>query len=394
MKNHKTQVVIIGGGPAGLMLSHTLDLLGIDNIVLERQSREYVQKRIRAGVLEAGSVKFIRDVGLGENMDKNGHEHDGVLIEWQDKPDFLIDTQKYTGKRMMAYGQTALTIDLYNAREKAGGAILDNATDVQPHDITTERPYVTFTHKDEKKRIDCDFICACDGYHGVGRQSIPSSVRKEYEMVYPFGWLGVMVEKPPLKDFIYAYHQKGFALAAQRNPNLSRYYIQVPNGADINEWDDDRFWEDLKSRFSKETADQIQTGPTIEKSIAPLRSFVSEPMRYGNLFLCGDAAHIVPPTGAKGLNLAMSDVFYMQRALEQHYNKNNDNYLESYSEMALRRVWSASQISWYLTKLLHTFPDSPEFEQKLQSHNYDHLLASEATKKWLCELYVGLPYEN
>jgi len=390
----KTQVAIVGGGPAGMLLSHILQHHGIDSVVLERQSKAYVLQRIRAGVLEAGSVRLLREYGLGDRMDREGHEHDGVAIVWQDRPRFLIDTQKYVGQRMMAYGQTAITEDLYAAREAAGQVIVDEAADVQPRDLTTGRPFVTYEKDGTTHRVDCDFVAGCDGFHGVCRQAIPDDVLRTYDRVYPFGWLGIMSETPPLPDFVYAQHERGFALAAQRNPMLSRYYVQVPNGTEIADWPDDRFWAELKARFPDDVAAEIVTGPSIEKSIAPLRSFVAEPMRHGRLFLAGDAAHIVPPTGAKGLNLAFSDVFYLSRAFDRHYNAGDDGYLDCYSEMALRRVWGAERLSWWLTMLLHTFPEDTPFDRRLRENEFDHLCASDRAAEALCEQYIGLPFED
>ncbi len=392
--NQRSRVVIIGGGPAGLLLSHMLDLIGIDNIVLERQSKAHVLSRIRAGVLEAGSVKLLRDLGLGERMDRDGKPKDGTAIVWQDKPDFFIDTARWTGKQMMAWGQTAITEDLYAARERDGGNIVNEARDVALHDIDSGDPYVTYVHEGKACRVDCDFIAGCDGFHGPSRQAIPASVLRTFERTYPFGWLGIMVERPPLEDFIYAYHEKGFALAAQRNPMLSRYYVQVDIDDDIADWPDDRFWQTFLDRFPPQLGSKVVTGPSIEKSIAPLRSFVAEPMRHGRLLLAGDAAHIVPPTGAKGLNLAFSDVYYLSRALERHYKARDDHYLDSYSEMTLRRVWSAENLSWRLTKLLHVFPGEDPFDQKIRQNDYDVLLTSEPAQQALAYEYIGLPFED
>ena len=390
----RTQVAIIGGGPAGLLLSHMLDLEGIDSIVLERQSKAHVLQRIRAGVLEHGTVQLLRDAGLGARMDRDGHPHDGTFIAWQNRPLFLIDTKKHTGKQMMAYGQTAITEDLYRARKAHGGIILDQAANVTLTALDTDAPSVSFERADKSYAINCDFVAGCDGFHGVCRQSIPESVIRTFERVYPFGWLGIMSETPPLPDIIYARHERGFALASQRSPMLSRYYIQCPLDTDVAAWPDARFWTELKARFPADIAERIVTGPSIEKSIAPLRSFVAEPMRYGRLLLAGDAAHIVPPTGAKGLNLAVSDVFYLQRAFVHHYRYGDDRYLDAYSAMALRRVWGAERLSWWLTKLLHTFSDREDFDARVNQDEFDFLLRSEAAQAALAQQYVGLPFED
>lgn len=394
MKTTKTQIVIIGGGPAGLTLSHILDQHQIDNIVLERKSKEYVLGRIRAGVLEAGSAQLLRDIGLGERMDREGKSKDGTMIVWQNKPDFFIDTKKWTGKQMMAYGQTDITRDLYEAREAAGANIVNEAIDVALHDIDSDAPWVSYEKDGQQHRVDCDYIVGCDGFHGPSRQAIPASVRKEYERVYPFGWLGILVERPPVGEFIYAYHKEGMAMAAMRNPMLSRYYVQVPVSDKIEDWSDQRFWDTLLHRFPDDLASKIQTGPSIEKSIAPLRSFVSEPLRYGRLFLAGDAGHIVPPTGAKGLNLAFGDVYYLSRAFRTFYQEKSEHYLDNYSEMALRRVWAAENTSWKLTKLLHYFPGEEEFDQKIRENDYELLLNSEDHQRALACEYVGLPFED
>jgi p-hydroxybenzoate 3-monooxygenase len=388
----RTQVAIIGAGPAGLLLSHILDRNGIDSIVLERQTRAHVLERIRAGVLEAGTIALLREVGLGERMDRDGHPHDGAWIAWEGRPRFLIDTRKHTGKPMMAYGQTAITEDLFAARDAAGGKIVDEAADVRLHDLTSDRPYVTYEKGGKALRVDCDYVAGCDGYHGVSRASIPGDVLKTYEKGYPFGWLGIMSETPPYPDICYCQHSRGFALASQRGPMLSRYYVQCDLDDKIDDWPDDRFWEEFLARCPKDMAESIVTGPSIEKSIAPLRSFVAEPMRYGRLFLAGDAAHIVPPTGAKGLNLAVSDVFYLSRALIEAYRKGNAAYLDSYSETALRRVWGAARMSWWLTTLLHRFPNETSFDEQMRLSQFDYLHASEHAAATLAEQYVGLPY--
>jgi len=389
----RTQVAIIGGGPAGLLLSHILDRNGIDSIVLEARSRQHVLRRIRAGVLEAGTVDLLRAVGLGERMDREGHPHDGSAIAWQGRDRFFIDTRKFSGKSMMAYGQTAITEDLYAARDAAGGQIVDQASNVHLHDLTSARAYVTYEKNGQIHRIDCDYVAGCDGYHGVSRSSIPAAVLRTYEKSYPFGWLGIMSQTPPFPDLCYCYHSRGFALASMRNPMLSRYYIQCGLDARLQDWPDERFWQEFKARCPPDMAEAIVTGPSIEKSIAPLRSFVAAPMRYGALFLAGDAAHIVPPTGAKGLNLAVSDVFYLSRALAQTCRTGKTHYLDCYSDMALRRVWSAARLSWWLTMLLHRFPGETPFEEQMRTNQFDYLHASEHAQASLAEQYVGLPFE-
>ena len=390
----RTQVAIIGGGPAGLLLSHILHRNGIESIVLERQTRGHVLERIRAGVLEAGTVALLREVGLSARMDREGHPHDGSAIAWEDRPRFFIDTKKYTGKAMMAYGQTAITEDLYAARDAAGGQVIDEAADVQLHELTSLRPYVTYQKHGAVHRVDCDYVAGCDGYHGVSRASIPAAVVKTYDKGYPFGWLGIMSQTPPYPDVCYCYHHRGFALASMRNPMLSRYYIQCSLDAKLEDWPDERFWSEFKARCPKDMADSIVTGPSIEKSIAPLRSFVAEPMRYGQLFLAGDAAHIVPPTGAKGLNLAVSDVFYLSRAITETYRTAKTHYLDCYSDMALRRVWGAARMSWWLTMLLHRFPGETPFEEQMRLNQFDYLQASEHAQASLAEQYVGLQFED
>jgi p-hydroxybenzoate 3-monooxygenase len=390
----RTQVAIIGGGPAGLLLSHMLDREGIDSIVLERQSRAHVLRRIRAGVLEAGTVELLRAVGLGERMDREGHPHDGSAIAWAGRARFFIDTRKYTGKRMMAYGQTAITEDLYAARDAAGGHVVDEAAEVALHELTSERPYVTYVKDGRSERIDCGYVAGCDGYHGASRQSIPASILRTFERAYPFGWLGIMSPTPPFPDLCYCYHRRGFALASMRSPMLSRYYIQCSLDDHPDDWPDERFWQEFKARCPPEMAERIVTGPSIEKSIAPLRSFVAEPMRHGRLFLAGDAAHIVPPTGAKGLNLAVSDVFYLWRGLTAALKRGDTRWLDGYSDTALRRVWGAERLSWWLTNLLHRFPDETPFDERMKENQLDYLAASEHAQASLAEQYVGLPFED
>ena len=388
-----TQVCIIGGGPSGLMLSQLLHLKGIATIVLERQSREYVLGRIRAGVLEHGFAALMREAQCGERMDKEGEIHDGFLIAHGGQVS-RVDLHKYSGgSSVVVYGQTELTRDLYAARDRMNGVVIHNAEDVQPHDLKSATPYVTYRSGDEVVRIDCDFVIGADGFHGVSRKSIPRDVLKEYEKVYPFGWLGVLSRtKPVSPELIYAKHERGFALCSLRSQVLSRYYIQVPLTDNVEDWSDEAFWAELKRRLPAEAAAQLITGPSIEKSIAPLRSFVAEPMRYGNLFLAGDAAHIVPPTGARGLNSAASDIYYLYHAMVAHYQNGDSTGLDKYSEKALARVWKAQRFSWWMTTMLHTFPDSIAYDQKLQDTDLAYLFSSEKALGSLAENYVGLPF--
>ena len=389
----KTQVCIIGGGPSGLMLSQLLHLQGIETVILERQSREYVLSRIRAGVLENGFTELMRQAQCGERMDKEGEVHDGFFIAHEGKLD-RVDLHKYSnGSSVMVYGQTELTRDLYEARDRMNGIVIHNAEEVQPHDVKSVKPYVTYRKDNAECRVDCDYVIGADGFHGVSRKSIPPDVLKEYEKVYPFGWLGVLSRtKPVSPELIYAKHDRGFALCSLRSQVLSRYYIQVPVTDSVDNWSDDAFWAELKRRLPAEVAEQLITGATIEKSIAPLRSYVAEPMRYGNLFLAGDAAHIVPPTGARGLNTAGSDIFYLYNGLVDFYKKNDATGLEQYSEKALARVWKAQRFAWWMTTMLHTFPDAPDYDQKLKEIDMSYLFSSDAALSSLAENYVGLPY--
>jgi p-hydroxybenzoate 3-monooxygenase len=392
-KQLRTQVAIIGGGPAGLLLAHMLHANGIDSIVIERQSRAHVLARIRAGVLEAGSVTLLRDLGLAQRMDRDGQVHDGIAIAWSGRGQLIVDIKKHTGKTMMTYGQTALTEDLYAARDKARGQVVDNASRVELHDVTGLRPQVTLEWERERLSVDCDYIAGCDGSHGVCRPSIPAELQRTHEKAYPFGWLGVMSQTPPYKDVAYCYHERGFALASMRAPKLSRYYIQCEPGTELEDWPDERFWEEFKARCPAEMANAIVTGTSIEKSIAPLRSFVSEPMQYGRLFLAGDAAHIVPPTGAKGLNLAISDVHYLSRALIQAIKRNSHAHLEDYSNVALKRVWGAVRFSWWMTTLLHHFPGDTAFDERVRTNQFEYLNVSDHAQASLAEQYVGLPLD-
>jgi len=389
----KTQVCIIGGGPSGLMLSQLLHLQGIDTVVLEKHSREYVLSRIRAGVLEHGFAKLMREAQCGERMDREGEIHEGFFIAHDGRMD-RIDLHGLTGgNSVVVYGQTELTRDLYDARDRLKGKVIHNAEDVHPHDVAGKAPHVTYRAGDEIVRVDCDFVIGADGFHGVSRKSIPKSVLTEHEKVYPFGWLGVLSRtKPVSPELIYARHERGFALCSLRSQVLSRYYIQVPLTDTVEDWPDEAFWAELKRRLPPEVAARMITGPSIEKSIAPLRSFVAEPMRYGNLFLAGDAAHIVPPTGARGLNSAASDIYYLYHAMVAHYKKGDDSGLESYSAKALARVWKAQRFSWWMTTLLHTFPDRISYDQKLQQTDLEYLFSSKIAQASLAENYVGLPF--
>lgn len=389
----RTKVGIIGGGPSGLILSQLLDLKGIDNIVLEKHSREYVLSRIRAGVLEHGFAELMREAQCGERMDAEGEIHEGFFIA-ENNSKRRVDLAGHTGgNSVVVYGQTELTRDLYDAREKMGGKVIHNVEDVNLHDLDSASPSITYRDGDEVIRIECDYVIGADGFHGVSRKSIPKDVLREYEKVYPFGWLGVLSRtKPVSPELIYAKSERGFALCSLRSQVLSRYYIQVPLTDTVEDWSDDDFWAELKRRLPDDVSAVLQTGPSIEKSIAPLRSFVAEPMRYGNLFLAGDAAHIVPPTGARGLNSAASDIYYLYHAMVAHYLNGDDSGLESYSEKALARVWKAQRFSWWMTTLLHNFPDSMEYDKKLQRTEMDYLFSSEAAMTSLAENYVGLPF--
>lgn len=388
----QTDVAIIGGGPAGLLLSQLLMKAGIRTVVLERKSRDYVLSRIRAGVLEWGTVKLLEEAGVGSRMHKEGQPHDGCYLTSDDRM-IRIDFLEGCGKQVMVYGQTEVTRDLYEAQEALGATILHEVDDVALHDLQSEAPYVTFTREGAQHRLDCAFVAGCDGFHGVSRPSIPAEVRQEFEKVYPFGWLGILSRTPPVhEELIYANHTRGFALASMRNPMLSRYYIQVPLTDRVEDWSDDAFWEELRRRLPAEVAETLVTGPSIEKSIAPLRSFVCEPMQWGRLFLCGDAAHIVPPTGAKGLNLAVSDVFYLSRALKAKYHGGDGTLLASYGADALQRVWKAMRFSWSMTTMLHDFPEQSAFDRRVQRVELDTLANSAAARGILAENYTGLPY--
>lgn len=389
----KTKVGIIGGGPSGLLLSQLLHLKGIDNIVLEKHSREYVLSRIRAGVLEHGFAELMREAQCGERMDAEGEVHHGFFIS-DNGTKYRLDLAGHTGgNSVIVYGQTEVTRDLYDARDKMGGKVIHNVEDVQLHDLKGDAPHITYRDGDEVVRIDCDYIIGADGFHGPSRKSIPKDVLREYEKVYPFGWLGVLSRtKPVSPELIYAKSDRGFALCSMRSQVLSRYYIQVPLTDTVEDWSDEAFWDELKSRLPDDVAANLETGPSIEKSIAPLRSFVAEPMRYGNLFLAGDAAHIVPPTGARGLNTAASDIYYLYHALVDHYLNGDDTGIDTYSEKALARVWKTQRFSWSLTTMLHSFPDELPYDGKLKKAELEYLFSSEASMTAVAENYVGLPF--
>lgn len=388
----RTQVVIIGSGPSGLLLGQLLARAGIDTIILEQKSQAYVLGRIRAGVLEQVAVALIEDAGAGARMRREGLVHDGIEIAF-DGVRHRIDFKGLTGKTVMVYGQTEVTRDLMEARAASGAPSVYEALDVSVHDIGTDRPSVRYKKDGQSFAVDCDYVAGCDGFHGVSRRTIPESLLQVYERVYPFGWLGILVDKPPVShELIYVNHPRGFALCSMRSTTRSRYYLQCRLDEHVDDWSDEKFWEELKRRIDPRAAGALQTGPSIEKSIAPLRSFVAEPMRFGRLFVAGDAAHIVPPTGAKGLNLAASDVAYLSQALIERYGRDSNAGLDAYAERALARVWKAERFSWWMTQLLHQFPESSGFEQKMQAAELQYLFSSTAAQTALAENYVGLPY--
>lgn len=385
------QVCIIGGGPSGLLLSLLLRRAGVDAVVVEQRTRDYVLARIRAGVLEQGLCDLLREAGVGKRLDAEGFVHDGTVIAAHGRT-VHIDFRALTGKTVTIYGQTEVTRDLYDELDRTGAPVFHEAEGVDIHGADGDAPSVTFTRNGQSHRIDCDYIAGCDGFHGVSRRTIPEGVRRDYEHVYPFGWLGILSETQPLhRELVYAGSERGFALCSMRNSHLSRHYLQVPLTDRPEGWSDDAFWDELRRRLPPELAETLVTGPSIEKSIAPLRSFISEPMRWGRLFLAGDAAHIVPPTGAKGLNLAASDVYYLSRALIARY-AGDGGLLETYSATALARVWKASRFSWSMTRMLHSFPAEGEFLHRMQEAEVDYLAGSTAAQTALAENYVGLPY--
>ncbi|WP_119388503.1 4-hydroxybenzoate 3-monooxygenase [Taklimakanibacter lacteus] len=389
----RTQVAIIGSGPSGLLLGQILSGAGIANVVVDRTRRDHILARVRAGVLEQGTVRVLDQAGLGARLHNEGLIHDGFSLAF-DERDHRIDLAGLTGgKHVTVYGQTEITRDLLDARETDGMLSLYDVEDVVPHDFDGERPYVTLIHDGKPLRIDCDFIAGCDGFHGASRRAVPPSAMTCYERIYPFGWLGLLAEVPPVShELIYANHARGFALCSMRSLSRSRYYVQVPAGEKVEAWSDQRFWDELRARLPRHHAEKVTTGPSFEKSIAPLRSFVAEPMRFGRLFLVGDAAHIVPPTGAKGLNLAVGDVHYLSEGLCEHYREGSEAGLEAYSARALSRVWKAVRFSWWMTTLLHRFPEAGAFETKIQLAELDYLTHSRAAASMLAENYVGLSY--
>jgi p-hydroxybenzoate 3-monooxygenase len=388
----RTKVAIIGAGPAGLLLGQLLHHAGIDNVILERQTPDYVLGRIRAGLLEEGTVALLDEVGAGARAHREGLVHHGIELAFGGVR-HRIDMTAATGKTVMIYGQTEVTLDLMNARSAAGLTTIYEAADVQPQDFDTDHPRVSYAKDGITHEIACDFIAGCDGFHGVSRASVKPSAIQTFERVYPFGWLGILSETPPVSDeLIYSNHARGFALCTMRSTHRSRYYLQCPLDDHIEQWPDDRFWDELKRRLDQAAVDNLVTGPSIEKSIAPLRSFVAEPMRFGRMFLAGDAAHIVPPTGAKGLNLAASDVHYLSQALRQYYDEKSSTGIDRYSETALARVWKAVRFSWWMTSMLHRFPDTEGFGARIQLAELNYLVSSKAATASLSENYVGLPY--
>jgi p-hydroxybenzoate 3-monooxygenase len=389
----RTKVAIIGAGPSGLLLGQLLTNAGIDNVIVERVSGEYVLSRVRAGVLEQGMVDMLDEAGVSKRLHDEGLLHDGFNIAFRNRLHH-IDLKRLTGGRQVTvYGQTEVTRDLMEARAASGAVTCYEADGVAVHDFGGSNPHVTWTDKDGSNRLDCDFIVGCDGFHGVCRKSVPAGSIREFERVYPFGWLGLLADVPPVDDeLIYVNHDRGFALCSMRSHSRSRYYLQCSLDDKAENWSDDMFWDELRRRLPDEVAANVVTGPSFEKSIAPLRSFVAEPMRFGKMFLCGDAAHIVPPTGAKGLNLAASDVRYLFDALREFYLDGSAAGIDDYSARALRRIWKAERFSWWMTQMLHRFHDEEDFTQRIQQAELDYVLGSDAAMESLAENYVGLPY--
>jgi len=388
----RTKVAIIGAGPAGLLLGQLLRTYGIDNVILERHTADYVLGRIRAGLLEEGTVALLDEVGAGSRAHREGLVHDGIELAFGGSR-HRIDMKAATGKTVMIYGQTEVTLDLMNARKAAGLTMVYEADKVTPLDYATDHPRVTYQKDGVTHELACDFIAGCDGFHGISRASVKSSAIETFERVYPFGWLGILSETPPVShELIYSNHARGFALCTMRSTHRSRYYVQCSLDDRIDQWPDDRFWDELKLRLDQKAADHLITGPSIEKSIAPLRSFVAEPMRFGRMFLAGDAAHIVPPTGAKGLNLAASDAHYLAVALREYYDEKSSAGIDAYSAKALLRVWKAVRFSWWMTSMLHKFPDTGTIGARIQLAELDYVTSSKAAMTSLAENYVGLPF--
>lgn len=389
----KTQVAIIGAGPSGLLLGQLLHNAGIGNIILERATPDYVLGRIRAGVLEEGLVSLVREAGVADRMDREGLPHSGTQIAFNNELR-RIDFHKYAeGKQVVVYGQTEITADLMEAREASGAPAIYEVANVEIHEVTGDFPYVLFEKDGEQQRIDCDYVAGCDGFHGVSRKTIPDDLRKEYEKVYPFGWLGILSDTPPIdEELIYGLSDRGFYLCSMRSHTRSRYYVDVSLDEQVEDWSDDRFWNELSQRLPEDIRGNLVIGPSIEKSIAPLRSFVCEPMQHGRLFLVGDAAHIVPPTGAKGLNLASGDVNYLYRILLKVYKENRPEATKQYSELCLRRIWHAERFSWWMTSMLHNLGD--EIDRKIMASQLDYYTSTEEGMRVIAEQYVGLPYEE
>jgi p-hydroxybenzoate 3-monooxygenase len=391
----QTQVGIVGGGPSGLCLARLLSLSGIRSVILERQTRDYVQARIRAGILEQGMVDLMRKAQVSERMDREGLAHDGIVLAFNDRQERIDMASLTGGKRVMVYGQTELTKDLYDAVLKDDNiTVVFEARDVTPAGFLAGQPVLDYVAGGRQQHLACDFIAGCDGYHGATRAAVPRPMITEYERIYPFGWLGLLSDTPPVhEELVYANHRRGFALCSMRSRKRSRYYLQVGLDQKVEDWSDARFWDEIRRRLPQSLADAMVTGDSIEKSIAPLRSFVAEPMRFGNLFLVGDAGHIVPPTGAKGLNLAASDMYYLSTALIAFYKDKRTDLLDRYSETALRRIWAAVRFSWWFTSISHKFNDDP-IEHKIQLAELDYLMSSTAGRTTIAENYVGLPFER
>jgi p-hydroxybenzoate 3-monooxygenase len=387
----RTQVGIVGGGPSGLLLARLLGLAGIDTIVLERRTPEYLRARIRAGLLEQGTVDVLAQAGVGERLLRERLIHDGVELAFNGRR-HRIDLKGLSGKVVTIYGQAEIQKDLMDAHTAAGTDIVYQAEDVSLHGLSSDRPRLRYHKGSETLEVQCDFIAGCDGFHGVSRQAIPQEVIRIYERVYPFGWLGILADTPPVNhELIYCNHERGFALCTMRSVARSRYYLQVPADEEVDDWSDDRFWTELKRRIPPDAVGALQTGPRLEMSVAPLRSFVAEPMRYGRLLLAGDAAHIVPPTGAKGLNLAVADVRFLSEALIAYYRSGRTDLLDGYSDRCLARVWKAQRFSWWMTSLTHRFPEASGFERRAQAAELAYLAGSKAAQASLAENYVGLP---